>query len=116
VVFAIGFAVGAVRVLLVEPLTGPILGVAVEIPLMLTVSWVSARAVADYLRVSKQLATRLVMGAIATALLVAAESALGVAFGQSLAQQVAAYGTARGALTLIGQLGFALMPVLTVRK
>ena len=41
-VFAAAFVIGAVRVTLVAPLTGPLLAVALEVPLVLALSWVVA--------------------------------------------------------------------------
>jgi hypothetical protein len=41
-VFAAAFGIGAVRVTLVAPRTGPLLAVALEVPLVLALSWVVA--------------------------------------------------------------------------
>ncbi|MGB4908133.1 MAG: hypothetical protein WBP15_06330, partial [Tabrizicola sp.] len=41
-VFAVAFALGAVRVNLVAPRVGPLLAVAVELPLVLALSWAVA--------------------------------------------------------------------------
>jgi len=55
---------------------------------------------------------RLAMGGLAFAMLMAAESGLAPASGQSLAGFVAAMATPAGALGLAGQIGFAIVPAL----
>lgn len=112
VVFGIGFMLGVFRVLAIEPRMGSTVSVAFELPLMLLVSWLAARRLVVVFEVTPSLRARLVMAVIGLVLLVAAESALGRIFGQSLGEQFSSYGTMRGALTLVGQLGFAAMPLL----
>ena len=115
-VFAAGFAIGVLRVLLVEPNLGPAWAVALELPVMLGLSAVVARWIVGVLAVEPATAPLLRTGLVALALLVAAETALGLlAFGQSVADQLAAYASPRGALTLAGQIGFGLMPLLVAR-
>ncbi len=112
VVFAFGFLFGTVRVLLVEPALGAAAAVAMEVPLMLGVSWLVAKAVLRRVPVARQLPPRLVMAAVALLVLVALETGLGLAFGTSLRGQAEAYMTARGLFTAVGQLGFALIALL----
>jgi len=111
-VFAVGFLFGTVRVLLVEPALGTAAAVAVEVPLMLGVSWLVAKVVLRRIPVERLLAPRLAMATVALLVLVLLETGLGLAFGTSLQAQVEAYLTLRGLLTLIGQLGFALIALL----
>jgi hypothetical protein len=55
------------------------------------------------------------MGAVAFVVLMAAEFALGgLAFGRSAGEQVAAYGSAAGAIGLAAQIVFGLFPVVQV--
>ena len=108
-VFAAGFLFGTVRVFLVEPALGAAMGVAVEVPLMLGVSWLAAKAVLRRLPVARSTLPRLAMAAVALAVLLALETALGLAFGTSLLAQAEAYLTLRGLFTAIGQIGFALI-------
>jgi hypothetical protein len=110
-VFAIGFAFGTVRVLFVEPRLGPVWSVAIEVPIMLVIAWSVARWLVRANSVAST-SGRVAMGVLGVILLVIAETLLGIAFGQGLAAQVAAYGTPRGVLTLVGQAGFAVMPLL----
>lgn len=109
-VFAVAFALGALRVTLVAPLTGPLLAVALEVPLVLGLAWVVAGRVLCRWPLDGQ--SRLAMGGLAFALLQVAELATAIAFGQTPAQFLAAMGTAPGALGLLGQVGFSLLPLL----
>lgn len=111
VVFSIGFALGTFRVLVEEPRLGATLSVALELPVMLLASWLVARRLVAHFDLTASLRGRLVMGMTGLILLLVAETALGVAFGQPLAEQFATYGTLRGLLNLVGQLGFAVMPL-----
>ncbi len=112
IAFAIGFLLGTGRVLILMPALGPVAAVALELPLMLTVSWLAAGVVLQRWPLPDR-ASRLGMGLIAFLLLMVAELALGqLLFGQSLVQ--AAYGLTRpeGLLGLAGQIGFGLIPAL----
>lgn len=113
--FAVGFCFGVVRVLLVEPMAGPVFAVALELPVMLAVAWVIAGAVVRRMAIAASSASRLAMGLSGLALLLAFETVLGLALGSRLGDQIAAYATPRGLLTLAGQAGFALIPLLVAR-
>ena len=41
-VFAVAFVLGALRVTLVAPVAGPLLAVALEVPVVLALSWIVA--------------------------------------------------------------------------
>lgn len=112
-VFAAGFLLGALRVLFIAPALGELLAVLLELPLMLIISWFVCRAVTARMPVGDGVGARLAMGASAFVMLIVAEWALGVlAFGRSLSEIVAAYGEAAGFAGLLGQLGFAFIPLL----
>jgi hypothetical protein len=111
VVFAVGFVTGAIRVTAIEPRLGQVWSVALEIPLMLAVSWFVARWIVTRYSIT-DVGSALAVGVLGVVLLVIAETLLGLAFGQGFGDQVRAYGTARGGLTLAGQLGYALMPLI----
>jgi hypothetical protein len=108
-VFAVAFALGALRVILVAPVTGPLIAVALEVPLVLALSWAVAGRVLT--RWPLPLPARLQMGALAFTLLMLAELLTALAFGQTPAQFVSAMTTPAGALGLAGQIGFALIPL-----
>jgi len=80
--FLVGFALGALRVLLVAP------------------------------RVGATMAARALMGAVAFVVLMIVEAGIGaLLFDQSLVQYCAAFGTAAGAIGLATQIAFAALPV-----
>lgn len=109
-VFAVAFLLGALRVTLVAPQTGALLAVALEVPLLLALSWLVAGRVLG--RWPLALADRLAMGALAFALLMLAKFALALAFGQRPARFLSNLATPPGALGLAGQIGFGLIPAL----
>jgi len=110
-VFAIGFVLGTLRVLVLLPEMGELAAVAVELPVMLVLSWAIAGVLVRRYRVPARACARLAMGGVALALLLMAEAGLGVlGLGQDLTQHLAHYLAPAGALGLAGQLGFGLMP------
>jgi hypothetical protein len=111
IVFALGFALGTLRVLVVAPRLGTTLAVLLEAPVMLAASWPSARWCIRRFGVAGTLRARLSMGLAAFALLMIAELAVGMAlFHRSLGGHLAAYLTLDGALGLGAQVIFALIP------
>jgi hypothetical protein len=113
VVFAAGFLLGTVRVLAIVPRLGETAAVVLELPLMLGVSWVASRRLVGRFEVPPTIQARVVMGAVAFALLMAAELGVAIlAFGRTAAEHAASYASARGALGLAAQIGFALLPLL----
>ncbi len=110
--FAVGFGLGAARVTVLEPAIGQVASVALEIPFMLGVSWLVARALVHRMAIDASVSSRLAMGLSGGVLLVATEMLMGLALGQPILTQLAAYLSSRGVLTAIGQIGFALMPLL----
>ncbi len=109
-VFAIAFALGTIRTLWLAPAIGAIAAVAIEVPLILTVSWWWGRR----LLAGQTLATaeRAVMGGSAFVWLMLAEFGLAMAFGRAPAAYLASFLTADGLLGLAGQLAFAALPLL----
>lgn len=108
-IFALAFVLGALRVTLVAPQTGPLIAVALEVPVVLALSWVVAgRALRRWALAFRQ---RAALAALSFALLMALELATALAFGQTPAQFLAAMTTPPGALGLAGQVGFALIPL-----
>lgn len=117
IAFAAGFALGAFRVLALQPRLGETAAVLIELPVMLTICWVACGFIVRRLDVGGELSARLLMGAVAFSLLVSAETALGlVAYGRTIAEQADAFFSPAGALGLAGQVAFALFPVLRLRR
>lgn len=116
-VFAMGFALGTLRVLVVIPRIGELRAVLVELPLIIAASWFASAWICDRFKVSPGLADRLQMGAVAFGVLMAAELAFGIAlFGRSVEAQIAAYATLPAQLGLAGQIAFALIPAAQGRR
>ena len=109
-VFAAGSVLGTLRVTLLAPQVGPLAAVACEVPLMLVISlWGAARVLRRWPLAGRT--ARLAMGAVAFALLIAAEAALArLAFGQALSGWAQDIATPHGALGFAGQVVFALIP------
>ncbi len=109
IVFAAGFVLGAVRNLLVVPRLGETGAVAIELPIMLAVSWWACRNVTARVPLGS-IEERLLMGASAFAFLMMAELGLTLALGGSLRTFLGHLTAPAGALGFAGQVGFALIP------
>lgn len=117
-VFALGFVLGTVRTLFVPDASsgGRLLGVLIELPIMLVASWFLCRFVVRRFSVPPILHARLIMGAVAFALLMLAEMFLGaLLFERSPAEHFNLYRDASYALGLAAQIAFAFMPMLRLR-
>ncbi len=115
-VFAAGFALGAIRVMLLTPAAGELAAVALELPLILALSWLACGALLRRITVAPRTGPRLLMGAAALTALLAAEAALSaLAFGRGLAEWSASLARPAGTLGLAGQGAFALFPWLRLR-
>ncbi len=115
IVFAAGFALGVLRVLVLMPRLSPSLGgtiaILIELPFILTTSWVVCRRLIAHFHVADVAAARLLMGALAFALLITAEVLLAtLGFGRDLAEQIHRYRKLPELLGLLGQLAFAAFP------
>jgi len=111
IVFLAGFAFGALRTLAIAPLLGEAIAVLLEAPVILTISWFVAIWCVGRFEVSAEPRARLAMGGVAFALLMLAE--LGVAmifFHRSVAEHLAGYQSAAGAIGLAAQVAFAWVP------
>jgi hypothetical protein len=111
-VFAAGFVLGTIRVLLIAPLWGELPAVLIEAPIMLLVSWLVCGSSVRAFGIRGRSAG-LAMGVMAFALLMAAELALSLlGFGRSLAEYLRGYGTRAGGVGLTSQAVFGIMPLL----
>ncbi len=110
--FAAGFALGAVRTLLVAPTLGEMAAVLAEIPVMLAIAWLVCGRVTRLCGVGPGYEQRAAMGLAAFGLLVAAEFALGsFGFGKTLGEQLQRYETPEGAFGLAAQMAFGAFPL-----
>ncbi len=117
IVFAAGFVLGTLRVLVLIPRWGEVAAVLAELPVMLAISWGVCRALVAHVRVAASVGARLLMGGVAFAMLITAEFGLGAfAFGRPFADQLAALQSTAGALGLAGQFVFALVPLAQLRR
>ena len=117
IVFTCGFLLGVLRVLALAPWLGELLAVAVELPIMLAISWVVCGWLIRAFLVPGGHAARLVMGGLAFGLLMIAEAAIAdLAFGQSLSEHLSRYAHASALLGLAGQALFGLFPLLQQRE
>jgi hypothetical protein len=117
IVFAIGFVLGTVRVLLVIPRVGPSAAVLIEAPILLSASWLVCGWLLHSLRVPPAWSARSAMGGTAFALLMAAELSLSVfVFGKSAAEHVQAYLAPHQLIGLAAQLAFAAFPLFRRRE
>jgi hypothetical protein len=112
-VFAVGFFLGIIRVLIVMPRTGELMAVILELPVILASAWVICRWLSIRFLVSAEIRSRMVMGVTAFALLLMAEVALSALFfNNSLNGYLGAFRTVQGLIGLAGQIVFGLFPVL----
>ena len=90
--------------------------VAVEGPIILTASWITCGFLVRKFTIANRWQDRAIMGGIAFALLMIAETTTSsLLFGQSIAEQVAQYREPAYALGLAGQMLFGVIPLLVGR-
>jgi len=112
-VFVIGFALGAIRVLLLVPRLGETAAVSLETPFMLAASWNLSRWSAKEHDVLTDTTDALLMGAIALVVLTLAELGTAVLlFRRTVLEYFVGFGSVPGAIGLAGQLCFASFPFL----
>lgn len=110
--FAVGFALGTVRVLFVVPRVGATVAVLFEMPVILGASWWLSRWCVIRFKVSRATAARLVMGLAAFLVLTMAEAILSVVlFERPLSEYLADLTTLTGAIGLAAQVAFASFPL-----
>lgn len=116
IVFACGFGLGAIRTVWIAPVAGELAAVLIELPLILAISWVICGKVVCRFNLPAAFGSRLPMGVLALALLLAAEAGLSIlGFGRTLSEHVASYYSASGAMGALGQLAFGAFPVVQMR-
>jgi hypothetical protein len=117
IVFAAGFLLGTFRVFVLLPLIGELAAVALELPIILIISWLVCRRLISRFSIPATASQRLAMGALAFCLLMLAEVGLSVlVFDRSGAEYLAHLQTAPGLLGLAGQIAFALLPLAQLKN
>lgn len=110
IVFAVGFALGTVRTLILAPRIGDVGAVAIELPIILLAAWLVCGWLLHGQRLT--LPDAAAMGAVAFALLMAAEALLSVLLaGRTLSEHLALYAEPAHLLGLSGQIAFAAFPL-----
>jgi hypothetical protein len=114
IVFGFAFATGAARVLLVAPQIGDTAALLLEVPLLITVSWlVASRLLRNRAFQPGQCAA---MGLLAFLLTMGSEAILAyILRGQSADEWARTVATPLGFVGLTGQLVFAAIPFLLAR-
>ncbi len=112
IVFAAGFALGTLRVLVVAPHIGELPAVLAELPVLLGVSWVACGYAIRRCDAGATFDARGTMGLVAFGVLMVVEFLLAnVGFGRSLAEHLSRYAGPAEALGLAGQMVFGAMPL-----
>lgn len=116
-VYMAGMLLGSIRILFVEPWLGELPAVLIELPLMLALAWWLCGAILRRFQVPPRPAPRLAMGGFAFLLLLAGELALSLyAVEGSVAGHLRAYADPARLAGLIGQVAFALFPLLRLPR
>lgn len=111
-IFALGCVLGTTRVLMIAPATGDWIAVATELAFMLPTSWIYCGWLIERFEVPATMHERLLMSSAALCLLLTAEVVLGVTvFDRTVLQQLRSMVIGPGLVGLLGQLGFAAIPL-----
>ena len=115
-VFGTGFALGSIRVLLLEPRLGAVAATLCEAPLLLLAMIAAASWIPRLLRMPTGTGAMLAMGLGGLALQQAADLIVGMALrGISVPDQLARLASPEGAIYAALLVLFALMPVIVAR-
>lgn len=110
-VFSFAFVLGVARTLIIAPWLGTTAAVLIEVPIVVSASWVVARRLLR--RRPLSLSQRASMGALGLVLLMASEVLLArLIRDQSIGQWVAELFTPVGMVGLVGELAFGDIPLL----
>ncbi len=113
-VFAIGFLLGAARVLLLAPRVGATIAVSVEAPIILTASWYVSKIWVTRLAVGAEIRLRILMGVVAFLTLMILEVATSISlFHRSIGEYLAGLRALAGAIGFAAQICFASFPLLS---
>lgn len=113
VVFTLGAILGFMREVLVAPLTGNVIAVVIEIPVMFGAAWIVCRLMIHKFNISNDVNQRLAMGAFAFCLLMVGELLLSLILqGGDIIGFLHMYELPENRIGLVGQIAFALFPVI----
>jgi hypothetical protein len=116
-VFGLGFILGTIRVLVLIPRLGELISTLIELPVILSASWIICRQLTTRLQVPYEPLTRLSMGVSAFVLLMGADLALSVwLFGNTVTGHFERYRSLPNAIGLAGQVVFLLFPLLQMEN
>jgi hypothetical protein len=112
-VFGAGFVLGTIRVLLIVPIVGMRTAELLEMPIMFAVIILSARWVPQYIKVPPTASSRVCMGGMALAMVLALELTVVLWIrGLSFSQYVEAFDPIAGTAYFVMLGVFAVMPFL----
>lgn len=115
-VFLVGTGLGIARTLVVAPRLGAVAATLIELPLLLGASWFVCARVVVRLAVPTDTASRILMGGLAFAFLMAAELAVTLfVLSGTVDGYFSAYRNPAPLMGLAGQLAFATIPFLMAR-
>ena len=115
--FGAGFLLGPLRILVLVPRVGARAAELAELPVMIVVMWLAARWTIRRFHLPFSIGLRLVMGALAFALLLAAEFSLVLPLrGLTLEQYFATRDSVSGMAYYASLILLALMPLIVERK
>ena len=113
IVFAVAFALGTLRVVVLIPSIGETTAVLLELSILLALSWKVSRWLIRRFEIVPIAGARLVMSGLAFAILMLAEFAGSImVIGRTLAEHLEQYGQIPGLLGLLGQILFAAFPII----
>ena len=112
IVFGVGFLLGPVRILVLEPLVGPTLAVACEAPILVAVMIASSRWLPARLGMPPKIPALAAMGVGALVLQQTADLAVGIFLRAMTPSQILAnFATPAGAIYALTLAAFAAMPL-----
>ncbi|MGQ0741706.1 MAG: hypothetical protein ACT4OG_05355 [Alphaproteobacteria bacterium] len=114
-IFAAGFVFGSVRAFVLIPLlgeTGRALGMLIELPIVLGLSWFVCGYLISNFGVGAARSERLAMGVTAFVLLLTGELALRLVSGRSFSEFIASYTTWEMSVGLAAQILFGAVPLI----
>lgn len=116
-VFAVGFLLGVVRVLWLEPLFAKTVGVLIEVPILMVAMVFAARFAIARCRPPRTWPSLAAIGALALGLQQAADIAVGVLIrSMPISEQLAQFGTPAGLIYATALIVFAAMPLIVGRR